>query len=60
MDELITTREAAEMLGIKYQTLRKHVMQGKQPQPIDKLRGRVSMFRKKDVEKLLTEEGQRV
>jgi len=58
MDELLTTKEVAEMLGIKPQTLRKYVMQGKEPQPTYAGRGNRGVpneFWRSDVERVLTQ-----
>ena len=54
MEELMTTREAAEYLGIKPQTLRKWRMQGK-IKPIVESHGEITcMHTKTDLDSLLT------
>jgi CO/xanthine dehydrogenase Mo-binding subunit len=57
MDELITTKEAAELLGIKYQSLRVRNVRGKGPFPFKRARciGDKNLFRKSEVVKFLVD-----
>jgi len=56
MDELLTTKEAAEMLGIKEQSLRVRRVRGKGPFPVSKRifkckhGATVNLYSKKDIQ----------
>jgi len=55
MEELITTKEAAAMLGIKPMSLHMRLLRKAGPEPaIRGKKGVQNMFRKSDVEKVLT------
>jgi len=56
MEDLITTKEAAEMLGIKPMSLHMRILRGAGPEPVKRgKRGVENMFKKSDVEKVLTD-----
>jgi len=54
MDELLTTKEVAEMLGIKEQSLHVRLLRGRPPFPVERHQGKALSFRKSDVKNFLT------
>jgi len=54
MDDLITTKDAAAILGIKPQSLRARVYRGLQPRPVKVYSGYPNLYRKSEVINVLT------